>query len=110
MTNFTTLLDREQFTKYHAAFKGLAATRQLTPADMMLHNIIRGLPIDRGFSPTTNPRKLSSGQHPMLGLKQGSAQLRYLAKYRKQELNARFAGALSDQLIDQIAAAGEYRG
>lgn len=109
MTNFT-LLDREQFTQYHAAFKKLAAARQLTPADMMLHNIIRGLPLDRGFSATTNQRKLSSGQHPMLGLKQASTQLRYLAKYRKQELNARFAGMLTDQALDQIAAQGEYRG
>ncbi len=109
MTTFT-MLDREQFTQYHAAFKKLAAARQLTPADMMLHNIIRDLPLDRGFSATTNQRKLSCGQHPMLGLKQASVQLRYLAKYRKQELNARFAGALSDQVFEQIAARGEYRG
>ncbi len=109
MTTFT-MLDREQFTKYHAAFKNLAATRQLTPADMMMHNIIRGLPIDRGFSPITNARKLGSGSHPMIGLKQASSHLRYLAKYKKQELNARFGGSLSEQAIDQIAAKGEYRG
>lgn len=101
------LLSREQFAQFHAAFKALAHNRALTPSDMLVYNIIRGLPSDRGFTAITNTRKIQAGSDAWLGLKQARQHLKYLAKYRKGDLRARFGGALPDDVIDTIAARSE---
>jgi hypothetical protein len=101
--NANTQLNREQFIKYHAAFKTLAAAKLLTPADMVLHNLMRDLPATRGFSPTTNQQKIAAGQHRLLGLKQAVAALKFQAKYRKQQLIDRYSGTLTDQHLTDLA-------
>lgn len=101
------MLDREQFTKFRTAFRALAAKRKLTPADMMLHNLLRDLPKDRGFTPIANRRKLDNGSDPWLGLKQAASHLKYMAKYRKADFSARFGFEFSDSLIAAIMAKGE---
>lgn len=101
------MLDREQFTKFRTAFKALAAKRALMPADIMLYNLLRDLPKDRGFSAITNPRKLENGTDQWLGLKQAASHLKYMTKYRKADFNARFGLEFSDSLIAAIMAKGE---
>jgi hypothetical protein len=102
MTNIQPLLDRELFSHFRTAFKALAHKRALLPSDMLLYNFLRQLPKERGFSPITNRRKLENGSDPLLSLKQAIGHLKYLSKYRKDEIRARFGGAISDDLLDAL--------
>lgn len=56
-------ISKEQFIKFHSAYKELAKNKQITATDSILYNAIRGLPLDRGFTLITNKIKLDNGQH-----------------------------------------------
>jgi hypothetical protein len=107
MTNTTYLLDREQFSQFRIAFKALAHKRALLPSDLLLYNFLRDLPKERGFSPITNPTKLANGSEPFISLKQAFGHLKYLSKYRKEEIRARFGGVISDELLAILLQKGE---
>jgi hypothetical protein len=107
MTNPTYLLDCEQFSQFRTAFKTLAHKRALLPSDLLLYNFLRDLPKERGFSPITNKRKLENGSLPMISLQQAFSHLKYLSKYRKEELRARFGGVISSELLDVLLKKGE---
>lgn len=62
---YTSPLTREQFLFIRTQIKNSAATKSLAPYEVVLNNLIRGLPLDRGFSPITNPIKLSNGYTAM---------------------------------------------
>lgn len=57
----TSPLTREQFLFTRTQIKNSAATKSLAPYEVVLNNLIRGLPLDRGFSPITNHTKLTNG-------------------------------------------------
>lgn len=61
MTFDSTFLSRETFLAFRNRFHSLAKQRALTPSEVVLHNIIRQLPADRGFTAVTNPVKLANG-------------------------------------------------
>jgi len=58
----STLISKEQFIKFRDAFRVLANDKKIKAEDILLYNVVRGLPITRGFTPVTNPIKLINGQ------------------------------------------------
>lgn len=61
------IASKEEFLFIQQAFKEKARSKKTTAVDILLYNIIRGKDIDRGFTPITNPRKLSGGEDAYQG-------------------------------------------
>jgi len=61
MTTQNTQLTKEQFLEFRAKFKEQANAKSLSASDMILYNLIRGKDPKSGFTPITNPNKLSNG-------------------------------------------------
>jgi hypothetical protein len=93
-------LTREQFATFRTAYRQLAHRNCLTPADILIYNLLRGFPADRGFSPTTNSTKLSNGQAPWLGF--DSAKLALRTSIRYGTLAARYGSALGKEQADAL--------
>lgn len=96
MTTTSFIFTREQFAIIRDKFRALANTEQLTPADILIYNLLRGLPATRGFTPITNKLKLVNGTDPWLGFDQAKDSLRSMLKYNKASLNTRFGGVFED--------------
>lgn len=101
MTTFNTLLSQEQFSQFHTAFKALAHARSLTSEDMIVNNVIRGLPEDRGFTAITNLVKIANGADKWHSFKCDSRHLVYLIKHHPTKIKERYR--LTDEAIYQIA-------
>lgn len=54
----TYFLNREQYLNLKAAWKNLSDSKQITPGDVVIYNVLRGKPIANGFSKTTNPNHI----------------------------------------------------
>ena len=63
------ILSPSQFATYRATFKQRASDKTLSPIDMLIYNMIRGLPLSRGFTAITNPNKLANGADPWAAFK-----------------------------------------
>ena len=53
---------KEEFLFIQQAFKEKARIKNITAVDILLYNVIRGKDLERGFTPITNPTKLSGGE------------------------------------------------
>lgn len=82
MKTFNTLLNKEQFAEFRTAFKARAKNRTLSPSDMIVYNLIRGLPANRGFTAISNPTKLANGAQQWAGFNAARSNLQYQLKYR----------------------------
>jgi len=56
-----TCLDSTQYMSIINAISDLTRSKELTRADIVLYNVVRVLPINRGFTPVTNPGKIKGG-------------------------------------------------
>jgi len=59
---------KEQYTKFRATWAIAAQAKQLTNVHHCMLNLIRGLPIERGFSPVTRTAKLRNGHYANSGV------------------------------------------
>ena len=101
-TNF--MLTIEQFIPFRAGFLTLAKGRRVCPSDIILYNLIRNLPIDRGFTPITNERKLTYGMCPSEGFDKALDLLKRRCKYYRDELRATYGMHLIDALLAELVA------
>lgn len=100
MTTTSYFLSREQFLSFHDQFKARAHARQLTSTDILLYNLIRDLPLTRGFSSITNATKLANGATPTFALDSARSHLQYLLR-RPDKIKALYS-SLSDDIIAQL--------
>lgn len=104
-TSITTpsyLFSRDQFQSFRTYFRTCAADRQLEPTDMLLYNMIRGLPLDRGFSPITNPIKIANGAAPYLSFEQAKSTLRWTLKRNAADFKKKYN--ITDEQVATLAA------
>jgi hypothetical protein len=100
--------DKEQFKKIQACFKELSRSKQATAADHVFYNIVRGKPIDRGFTPITNENKLRSNyvNRPMWAFEQAKSMVNFQSKpskYHVSHLREVFGEFITEEQWAQIA-------
>jgi hypothetical protein len=71
------LFTKEQFITFRDAFKELARNKQITAAHIVAYNLVRGYPMDRGFTPITNQIKLANGLFDTSGFAKANGQAIY---------------------------------
>lgn len=100
----THILSKEQFDLFTQSFHRNAHTQTLSSLDMILNNIFRDKDIRRGFTPITNPRKLSGGQDPWLGFKAPRNELRTSLTWQRgiDRISARIGIPLTPEIIAAI--------
>lgn len=103
MTTFNTLLNKEQFKQFRTAYKTLARERKLTPADIIVYNLIRGLPANRGFTAITNPTKLANGAQEWGSFIAAKGNLQYRFKYRAADACKQYN--VPEDLVPQLTSA-----
>ena len=93
----------EVFHKTIVAFRTKAKREGLTSAEHILYNIIRDLPLDRGFSPIVNKVKLANGQYPTQGFDGAKYNLKYKLKNNFNMLSDETTGfALPVEIKDYL--------
>lgn len=97
----------EQFHSFRTSFRRLANERALKSTDILIYNIIRGLPLTRGFSEVTNETKLAHGAQPMQAFKHAKQSLAWQASPRLlRYLDTRYgSGIFTEREADQLSAA-----
>ena len=68
----------EVFNQVIAAFRAKAKTTGLSAVEHILYNMVRNLPLNRGFTPITNQVKLANGQYPEQRFDIAKASLKYV--------------------------------
>lgn len=86
--NTNHILTTEQFKIFQAKFKELARNKNITSPDILLYNIVRGYPTDRGFSAITNHNKLHNGA--VSGYRMSTMQLKWIIVQRPEYIIDRF--------------------
>ncbi len=89
-----TEITREQFITFRNAFRALAHAKQLTKEDMMLYNIVRGLPASRGFTSITSEVKLRNGMIADHSLCMARINLKWNLTRKLDMINAKFGNFL----------------
>lgn len=89
------LFSKEQYLTFRTAFKKLATAKQITSSDIVLYNILRQNPTNRGFTPITNRIKIVNGQHPRGAFINACYMLRRDVKH--EWLNERFDGFIQTE-------------
>lgn len=105
-----TEITKEQFIAFREAFRARAHNKILTSTDMMLYNIVRGLPASRGFTPITNHTKLANGMIADNALVDARVSIKWKLCRGTDDLNTRFGNFLgtllpvpSDKKLSQVA-------
>lgn len=96
----TESLGYDAFFEIIESFRAKARTKGLTAAEHILYNKVRNLPLDRGFTETTNPIKLANGHAPDSGFKFAKSRVSYSLAYDKQNLKNNYN--FSDELLAVI--------
>jgi hypothetical protein len=101
---------KEQYLAFRSAWKKAAQEKKLTGAHHVLLNILRGHPVERGFTPITKTTKLQNGFRINHGLYFAAGELSSLAsgassdskwqKERAERFIAPFEGTLT---LEQLA-------
>lgn len=102
MTTTSYLLTREQFQAFHTSFKEKSKLRILTSRDMLIYNMIRGLPADRGFSPITNGIKIANGAAPWGALETAKSSLKWNMKRHPDSFNNMLSQEQIAQLLEKL--------
>lgn len=97
------VITREQFLTFRDAYKELAHRKQVTAKDIVLYNVVRGLPNDRGFTSITNPVKIANGLQKDHGFKDALDSARFYASRRTSELSKRFNNFTNDEGFVKIS-------
>ena len=96
------VVSKEQYLNFQNAFKTLAHNKDITHADIMLYNIVRGFNPSRGFTPITNTQKLQHGKSEWSGRAQAKFNLNHSIIWSKDQIKSKFSGTLSDEDLAQI--------
>jgi hypothetical protein len=75
----------------------------LSAAEHVLYNIVRGHPINRGFTPVSNQVKLSNGMHPELGLIEARASLKYKLKFSSLPADLKMSKEMLDFFLKALS-------
>ncbi len=99
---------KEQYLEIVKSWKAFAnSNKTLYNSHMMLYNILRSKPCDKGFSPTTKAIKLASGHDKWFGLKQAAWKIRaasvYGGSYLRHLLEP-FGETINKEVIDRAWA------
>ena len=94
--------DKQQFKKIQARFKELSRSKQATAVDHVFYNIVRGKPLDRGFTPITNENKLRSSYNnrPLWAFEQAKSAVNFGAtpsKYHVSHLREVFGEFITEE-------------
>lgn len=95
-------LTKEQFLTFREAFKKRAREKRITSEDIILYNIVRGLPVERGYTQIKNSNKLQNGMSPYTTLELSIVKTRSQIIHYLDETNERFGnflGTLPDKRL-----------
>jgi len=100
--------DKQQFKKIQAIFKELSRSKQATADDHVFYNIVRGKPIDRGFTPITNANKLRStvNNTPLWAFERAKSSVNFgakISKYHVSSLRKLYGEFITEEQWAQIA-------
>lgn len=73
--------DKETFKNIQVIFRQGAHARNVSSAEHLFYNIIRGKPVTHGFTPVTNTNKLKHGMYPDHGYNQARNEFRWHIQY-----------------------------
>ena len=98
------LCSKEQLFLFKKQFKQLSRTGSITPSDVVMHNLVRGLDPKRGFTDITNQVKLTHGAVADQGYAASVAQLKLSLRWTKslESLAKRYDNALDQQTISTL--------
>lgn len=96
----TDTLGYDAFFETIELFRAKARSKGLTAAEHILYNKVRNLPLDRGFTPTTNAIKLANGHAPDSGFKFAKSHINHNMSYNMKKFKEQYN--LSDELIAVI--------
>lgn len=99
--------DKEQFKKIQAIFKELSRSKQATAVDHVFYNIVRGKPLDHGFTPITNENKLrSTVNNPLWAFDRAKSSVNFgakVSKYHVSDLRKLYGEFITEEQWAQIA-------
>jgi len=93
--------DKEVFLKMVESWKKF---KEPKACHMMLYNIIRSKPFDRGFSPVTKKSKLENGHYAWYSLKEAARQIMFAKSFSGSYLKnliEPFGETINKEVIDQ---------
>lgn len=90
----------DQFQNFRAIYRKFALLNQNKPQDILLYNIVRNLPMDRGFTNITNGTKIANGADPSFALKSAKTALSWGADYGPNGPYARIKQRYPDVFSD----------
>jgi hypothetical protein len=105
------ILNREEFVAYIAVWKEMTNSKtrdSIGPELHMLHNILRNLPAERGFTPITNPVKLANGREADRAFATAKTYLnwvisrKYTGAQAYNDLKTLFKGTLTDDTLAKV--------
>ena len=99
----TYIYTKEQFLQFNERFIAAANAKNISSADMLLHNIISNKAVRCGFTPITNQQKLSNGAKEWRGFDEACSNLRYYLRSRKH-LADKFGIEITDETQAAIIA------
>lgn len=107
MTQPTIEISRTQIRDFVIAFRKRATLGNISSLDILVYNLVRGLPADRGFSPVTNSNKLANGHRANDGFNNAVSQFKFRTTWR-DEHRAALAKQYHDILTsEQLLALGQ---
>ena len=90
-------LSREQFFAFRTTFRARSAVGNTTSHDIVIYNLIRELPISRGFTPITNQNKLANGATPNQQFDAVISHLKFLYRRHPDTFKGLFGKDISDE-------------
>jgi len=104
-------LSNEQFEIFTIAWKQQAHGKNITGRDMLIYNAIHCRPINTGFTPLTNPKRIENGhrgafsEHVSLLANTIQSTFSWKSIYGSEQLNKlneKFGGVFTDQTWKHI--------
>ncbi|MGZ8924454.1 MAG: hypothetical protein ACXW2E_01090 [Nitrososphaeraceae archaeon] len=87
-------LTKEQINAFRQSFKKRAKDKDISSVDIMLYNLVRGFPSNRGFSKISNNTKLVNGQRPYQSYTDAKSKLKALLILRTSAILEWFGGTI----------------
>lgn len=101
-TTFPANISREQFTAFRTTFRALANAKALTSTDILINNLIRGLPADRGFHPISNATKLANGADEWFGFNLAKSDFRWSNSFKKTATADRYKSLTAENITELL--------
>lgn len=98
----THLITQEQFIKFRDAFKTLARDKKITAEDIVLYNVVRSFPVNRGFAHITNQIKLNNGQRRNQGIYNALGGIKFELRRNPDKVITRFDNFVTVDDVEKI--------